>query len=158
MNQIAFSDGGLGMANQIKLVQKADQGLNSISGRKLNDQQRRQLQHEFKIHMEQYFKDKLGKGVDYTKIVIWEDMVIIRGEGFLTTPEKFINETPSGREVVRAARMQVVKQHAIDNNPYFENRLEAKVIHQAYELEPENDFWMHVMVFSRILTEAVGTE
>lgn len=146
------------MANQIKLVQKKDPEASSMAVRRLNDQQRRQLQHEFKIYMEQYFKDKLGKGVDYTKVVIWDDMLIIRGEGFLTTPEKYINETPSGREVVRAARMQVVKQHAIDNNPYFENRLGAKVIHQAYELEPENDFWMHVVVFNRILTETTGSE
>jgi uncharacterized protein YbcI len=100
----------------------------------------------------------LGKGVDYTKIVICDDMLVIRGEGFLTTPEKFINETPSGREVVRAARMQVVRQHVIDNLPYFENRLQARAIHQAYELEPENDFWMHIMVFDRILTETPGID
>jgi len=120
----------------------------------LSETQRKQLQHEFKIYMEKYFKQKLGKGVDYTKIVIWDDMLVIRGEGFLTMPEKYINETPSGREVVRAARMQVVKQHALDNIPYFEGRLKAKAIHQAYELEPEKDFWMHVVVFDRILTSA----
>lgn len=141
------------MATQIKLLQEKNSQITSLPGRKLNDQQRRQLQHEFKLYMEQYFKEKLGKGVDYTKIVIWEDMLIIRGEGFLTMPEKYINETPSGREVVRAARMQVVKQHAIDNIPYFEQKLDATAIHQAYELEPENDFWMHVVVFNRILTE-----
>lgn len=140
------------MATQAKLVQGKDTKIAS-TGCKLNDQQRRQLQHEFKLYMEQYFKEKLGKGVDYTKVVIWDDMMIIRGEGFLTTPEKYINETPSGREVVRAARMQVVKQHAIDNVPYFEEKLAAKAIHHAYELEPENDFWMHVIVFNRILTE-----
>ncbi|HEX3012023.1 MAG TPA: DUF2294 domain-containing protein [Syntrophomonadaceae bacterium] len=143
--------------NQMKLVPKSDTDC-TMPGRRLNDQQRRQLQHEFKIYMEQYFKDKLGKGVDYTKIVIWDDMLIIRGEGFLTTPEKYINETPSGREVVRAARMQVVRQHAIDNLPYFESKLGAKAIHQAYELEPENDFWMHVVVFDRILTEPVAID
>ncbi|MEN6460983.1 MAG: DUF2294 domain-containing protein [Syntrophomonas sp.] len=146
------------MAGQIKLVQEKNSQASSVPGRKLNEQQRRQLQHEFKLYMEQYFKDKLGKGVDYTKIVIWDDMLIIRGEGFLTTPEKYINETPSGREVVRAARMQVVKQHAIDNVGYFERRLDAKAIHHAYELEPENDFWMHVIVFDHVLTEKSGTE
>ncbi|HCF71962.1 MAG TPA: hypothetical protein DER33_10350 [Syntrophomonas sp.] len=146
------------MANQIKLIQKKDIDSKNIPVRKLTDQQRRQLQHEFKIYMEQYFKDKLGKGVDYTKIVIWDDMLIIRGEGFLTAPEKYINETPSGREVVRAARMQVVKQHALDNVPYFEKMLQAKVIHQIYDVEPENDFWMHVAVFDRVLTEPVGND
>lgn len=141
------------MATQFKLVDDKAIIPTGMSGRRLNDQERRQFQHEFKIYMEKYFKDKLGKGVDKTKIVIWDDMLVIRGEGFLTEPEKYINKTPSGREVVRAARMQVVKQHAIDNVGYFENRLGAVAIHHAYELEPENDFWMHVIVFDRILTE-----
>jgi len=136
------------MAARTELMQKKT----SVSEYKLNEQQRRQMQHEFKIYMEKYFKDKLGKGVDFTKIVIWDDMLIIRGEGFLTSPEKFINQTPSGREVIRAARMQVVKQHIIDNMKYFEERLQAKAIHQAYDLEPEKDFWMHVIVFDRVLT------
>jgi len=111
------------------------------------------MQHELKVYMEQYFKQKLGKGVDYTKVVIWEDMVIIRGERFLTDPEIYITETPAGLEVVRAARMQVAKQHSIDNVPFFEEKLQARVINQTYDIIPENDFWIHVMVFDRMLTE-----
>ena len=118
----------------------------------LNDQQRRQMQHEFKIYMEKYFKQKLGKGVDRTKITIWEDMLIIRGEGFLTEPEKFIVATESGKDVVNAARMQVARQHSIDNLAYFEKRLDARAVHQVYQIEAETDFWMHVVVFDRVLT------
>ena len=121
--------------------------------KKLDDRQRRQMQHELKVYMEQYFKKKLGKGVDYTKVVIWEDMLIIRGERFLTEPEIYITETTMGREVVRAARMQVARQHSIDNMPYFEELLQAKAIHQTYDIEPEKDFWMHIIVFDRMLTE-----
>lgn len=122
---------------------------------KLNDQQRRQMQHKFKLYMEKYFKEKLNKGVDHTKIILWGDMLIIRGEGFLTEPEKYIVATESGKDVVNAARRQVAKQHSIDNIPYFEGELKAKVIHQMYEIEAENDFWMHAMVFDRVLTESV---
>ena len=118
----------------------------------LNDPQRRHMQHEFKIYMEKYFKQKLGKGVDRTKITIWEDMLIIRGEGFLTEPEKFIVETESGKDVVNAARMQVARQHSIDNLAYFEERLDAQAVHQVYQIEAEKDFWMHVVVFDRVLT------
>ncbi len=121
--------------------------------KKLDDRQRKKLQHEFKVYMEQYFKQKLGKGVDYTKIVIWDDMLIVRGERFLTEPEIYIVQTPMGKEVVRAARMQVAKQHSIDNVSYFEEKLQAKAIHQTYDIEPENDFWIHVIIFDRILTE-----
>lgn len=121
--------------------------------RKLDDKDRRQLQHELKLYMEQYFKQKLGKGVDYTQVIVWKDMIIIRGERFLTEPELYIVKTPAGKEVVRAARMQVARQHSIDNVPFFEELLNARVIHQTYDIEPENDFWIHVMVFNRILTE-----
>lgn len=127
--------------------------VNIEAHKKLDDKQRRQMQHEIKVYMEQYFKQKLGKGVDYTKVVIWEDMMIIRGEKFLTDPEKYIVATPTGHEVVRAARMQVAKQHSIDNVPYFEEKLQARVINQTYDIVPENDFWMHVMIFDRTLTE-----
>jgi len=120
---------------------------------KLNDRQRKQLQHELKIYMEKYFKQKLGKGVDHTKVIIWDDMMVIRGEGFLTEPEKYIVETTAGKDLVNKARMQVAKQHSIDNMPYFETVFGAKAIHQTYMIEAENDFWMHVVVFDRILTE-----
>lgn len=126
---------------------------NIDSRKKLDDRQRKQLQHELKVYMEQYFKKKLGKGVDYTKVVIWEDMLIIRGERFLTEPEIYITETPAGKEVVRAARMEVARQHAVDNVPYFEEIFQARCIHQTYDIEPEKDFWMHVAIFDRMLTE-----
>lgn len=129
-----------------------DQNSN-ITDFRLNEQQRKQMQHEIKLYMEKYFKQKLGKGVDYTRITIWEDMLIIRGERFLTEPEKYIVQTPSGKDVVRAARMQVAKQHSIDNTDYFEKILHARSVHQTYDIEPENDFWIHVIVFDHCLTE-----
>ncbi len=119
---------------------------------RLSEQQRKQLQHEIKIYMQQYFKQKLGKGVDYTKITIYEDMLIIRGEGFLTEPEKFIAQTSSGRKTIRASRTHVVLQHWHDNKKYFEEKLNAKVIHNIFDIEPENDFWMNTIVFNRCLT------
>jgi Uncharacterized conserved protein len=119
----------------------------------MNERQRKQMQHELKIYMEKYFKRKLGKSVDYTKITIWDDMLLIQGERFLTEPEKYIVHTTAGKDVVNNARMHVARQHAIDNVPYFETLLGAKVIHQTYMVEAENDFWMHALVFDRILTQ-----
>jgi len=123
------------------------------NGPKLNERQRKHMQHQLKIYMEKYFKQKLGKSVDYTRIIIWDDMLVIQGERFLTEPEKYIVTTTAGKEVVNSARMHVARQHAIDNVPYFETLLGAKVIHQTYMVEAENDFWMHTMVFDRVLTQ-----
>ena len=141
------------MPSVVKMNFKENGSVESDQTQKLNDRQRKQLQHELKIYMEKYFKQKLGKGVDNTKVIVWDDMVIIRGEGFLTEPEKYIVETTAGKDLVNSARMQVAKQHSIDNMPYFETVLGAKAIHQTYMIEAENDFWMHVVVFDRILTE-----
>ncbi|MDD3364871.1 MAG: DUF2294 domain-containing protein [Syntrophomonas sp.] len=128
-------------------------GFDSDNGQKLNERQRKQLQHELKIYMEKYFKQKLGKSVDYTKIIIWDDMLIIQGERFLTEPEKYIVATTAGADVVNNARMHVARQHAIDNVPYFEELLGAKALHQTYMVEADKDFWMHVVVFDRVLTQ-----
>ena len=116
------------------------------------DERQCKNQHELKVYMEQYMKRSWVK-VDNTKVIIWEDMLIIRGERFRTDPEIYIVQTPAGKEVVRAARMQVARQHSVDNTPYFEEILQAKAIHQTYDIEPENDFWIHITVFDRVLTE-----
>lgn len=63
---------------------------------KFDNKQRRQLQHDIKIHLENYLKELLGKGNGSTKVLIWQDVLIIRGERFLTEPEKFIAKTAKG--------------------------------------------------------------
>jgi len=141
------------MVSQTDAKKSKNKMFNINSRQRLNDRQRKQMQHEFKIYMEKYFKQKLGRGVDKTRIIIWEDMLIIRGEGFLTEPEKFIVATESGKDLVNTARMQVARQHSIDNMAYFQERLGAMAIHQTYMIEAENDFWMHAIVFDRVLTE-----
>jgi uncharacterized protein YbcI len=120
---------------------------------KLDERQCRQKQHELKIYIDKYFKEKLSKGVDYTKVIISNDMLIIRGERFLTEPEKYIVATAEGNEAVNRARIKVARQHSIDNMPYFEKFLGAKAIHETYMVEAKKDFWMHVIVFDRVLTD-----
>jgi len=121
--------------------------------RQLNERERKKMQHELKLYMEKYFKSKLGKGVDHTKVTIWEDLMVIRGEGFLTEPEKYIVNTAAGQDVVNAARMRVAEQHSQDNVPYFEKLFQAKVIHEAFLVDAQKDFWMHVLVFDHVLTK-----
>jgi uncharacterized protein YbcI len=139
--------------SSIYRVYSNEHSIGSTHGCRLDERQRKQKQHELKIYMEKYFKEKLGKGADNTKIIISNDVLIIRGEGFLTEPEKFIVETAEGNKVVNQSRMHVARQHSIDNMPYIEKFLGAKAIHETYMVEAENDFWMHVIVFDRILTD-----
>lgn len=120
---------------------------------KLVNKERKQLQHEFKIYLEKYFKDLLGKSVDHIKVTIWSDLLIIQGEGFLTDPEKFIATTPKGSSLVKASRMQVAKQCAVDNTVYFEEKLGARCIYQTFDVEATKNFWIQVMVFDQLLID-----
>lgn len=120
---------------------------------KLDERQRKQIQHELKSYLDKYFKENLGKGEDNTKVLISNDMLIIRGERFLTEPEKFIVKTAEGNKDVNQSRMHVARQHSSDNMPYIERLLKAKAIHEFYTVKAENDYWMHVIVFDRVLTE-----
>jgi uncharacterized protein YbcI len=114
--------------------------------KRLNEQERKRMQHEFKIYMEQYFKRTLGKSVETTKITIVEDMLIIRGEGFLTEPEKFIVKTPRGKEAIRSSRMHVVQQHVVDNLLFFENKLGCCVY--LFSSANTNLFTSHFLYYS----------
>jgi uncharacterized protein YbcI len=120
---------------------------------KFTNKQRRQFQHEIKIHMERYAKDLIGKGSDFTKVTVWEDMLILRCKGFLTEPEKFITTSSKGSNLVKASRLQIARQFAIDNVPFFEAMLGANCIHQTFDVESDKDFWIHVMVFDQLLIE-----
>lgn len=119
----------------------------------LDDQQRCRIQHEIKVYIEQYFKNQIGKGFDNLRILISEDMLIIRGHGFLTETEKFIVKTPQGRKVLRAARFEIARQRIHDNNPYFEGLFGAKIIYNTYDIDPEQEILTHLFIFDHKLAE-----
>jgi uncharacterized protein YbcI len=118
---------------------------------KLSYKQSRQLQHEIKMQAEKYTKDLLGKGVNYTKVVIWDDMVIIQYKGFLTEPEKTIAKTLKGSSLVKATRLQITNQIAIDSERYFEAMLGAKCLHQSFDIDTKKDLYVHILFFDKLL-------
>lgn len=119
----------------------------------LTYKQRKQLQHEIKNYATKYFKNLLVKAAEYHKVMIWNDMLIIRAKNLLTEAEKQIIQLPGGNEKVKETRMQVAKQFAVDNSAYLEEKLGAKCIHQMYDVDPKQDFWIHSMVFDKVLIE-----
>lgn len=119
----------------------------------LNNKNRKQLQHEIKIYLEKYFKSRLGIAAELFKIIIWHDMLIFRAEKILSEPEKYITQMPTGCQLVRAARMEVAKQHSLDNLLYFEEKLGAKCIRETYDVDAEKDSFIHVVIFDKILID-----
>lgn len=120
---------------------------------KFTNKQRKQLQHEIKIHFEKCGKAMLGKGSNFTKVTIWDDLLVFRGEGFLTDPEKYIVSIPAGIDFVNASRMQVVNQFSLDVVPYIEKKLGAKCIHTFADIKSEKDMWLFVMFFDQVLVD-----
>lgn len=120
---------------------------------KLSELKIKQFQHEIKNHIQQFSKDNVGKGSDYVKCTIFEDMMILRGEGFLTELEKYVARTPSGSEKIKASRIEVIERSDEEFRIYLEQLLEAKELHRVYNVEPHNNFWMDIHVFDRRLTE-----
>lgn len=119
--------------------------------RKLSEQDVKQLQHEINVFVQKYCKETVGKGSDSIKSYIYDDMFIIRGEGFLTDAEKYIAQTPAGSEMVRASRHEGLLRFLHEYNSYLENKFNAKVLHNIFDTEPDKDFWMHTVVFDRKL-------
>ncbi|HHU32524.1 MAG: DUF2294 domain-containing protein [Zhaonellaceae bacterium] len=117
--------------------------------RKLSEHEVKQLQHEINIFVQKYCKETVGKGSDYIKSSIYDDMFIIRGEGFLTEAEKYIAQTPAGSEMVRASRHEGLLRFLHVYNSYLEEKFGAKVLHNIFDTEPDKDFWMHTVVFDR---------
>lgn len=139
------------MADRI-IRQKKETAEENYEG-KLTNKQRKQLQHTFKVHLEKYFKVLLGKGSDYTKVTIWDNMLIIQGQGFLTQVEKLISSTPKGFKLVKESRMELGDQFMKDNGPYFEEKLNAKCINQFGNMDPKGDIWIYVMIFDQLLID-----
>jgi uncharacterized protein YbcI len=136
----------LGSPNSTRISQPQKEG-------KFTIKQRKSLQHECTLHLEKYFKGIIGKGSNYTSVIIWNNMVILRGEGFLTDPEKFVAIDEEGSNLVKETRMQIAKKLSKDTVPYFEEKLGANCIWQSFDVDAKNDFWVHIMFFDQLLIE-----
>ena len=124
-------------------------GKTVATDKRLTEQERKQLQAEFRDYIQQYFKKVLGKGIDFTKVTICEDFLLIRLEGFLTDPEKFIARTNSGKEKVKESRMHVGKEFMADNLPFMEERLQAVTRYYSYDIDPDKDIASVLLLFGR---------
>lgn len=131
---------------------------NNITGETMNlfnEQQIRQLQHEIKTHIQQFSKTNVGKGSDYIKCSIYDDMLILRGSGFLSEMELYISQTPKGCEKIIASRIEVIERSHQEFKEYLEEKFGAKEIHRAYSIEPSTNFWIDIHLFDRKFTKNV---
>lgn len=125
-------------------------GLNKIKKKaKFNEQEIKQLQHEITIYTQQWSKEKVGKGSNIIKVLIFQDMLIYRGEGILSDTEKYISQV--NPDIIREARHRVLAEYWPELVEYLEKILKAQIIHHIFDIEAQKDFWMHVIVFDQYL-------
>lgn len=125
--------------------------LSGETSQRLNEQQIKQLQHEIKTYVQKFSKDNVGKGSDYIKCTIYDDLLIIRGSGFLSELENYLAQTPSGCEKIKASREEIIERSAQEFKMYLEEKFGVNEIHRVFNVEPGNNYWIDIHVFDKRL-------
>ncbi|OMP65759.1 DUF2294 domain-containing protein [Domibacillus epiphyticus] len=109
--------------------------------------------HEFNDMIRKLRKDLLGKGPERIHSVFVENMAIATLYGNLTPTEKFIAQTPEGREMVHAARTKLIQDVYSKAPPEgMEELIGAKLINLFSDIKVEEDIAVSVFVFDKNIT------
>ncbi|WP_166239743.1 DUF2294 domain-containing protein [Paenibacillus turpanensis] len=109
---------------------------------------------EFSNLVKAYRKRHMGKGPSKVITTFCKNWAICEMEGNLSPVEKFIASAADGRQMLRAARTEMVKQIYRDHPPVeMEELLEAKFIELFVDINIEKDLGMSIFVFDVNLEE-----
>lgn len=109
--------------------------------------------HEFNDIIRKLRKDLFGKGPERIHTVFTENMAISTLYGNLTPTEKFISQTPDGRDMVHMARTKMVQEVYSQNPPEgLEEVVGAKLIHLFSDIKVKEDIAVSVFVFDKNIT------
>lgn len=93
-------------------------------------------------------KRHMGKGPSQVKTVFCRNWAICEMQGNLSPVEKFIASADDGKQMVRAARTEMVKEMYRKNHPVeMEELLGAKFIDLFVDIDIEKDLGMSIFVF-----------
>lgn len=113
----------------------------------LTEKKRKEIQHDMKIFTEQYFKSLLGKGLDVVRVQIFEDLVVIRGIGFLTCAELNIAKSSvAGANQIRELRMSLSGGYLDAAADKLTSLLGVKILQKLADVNSSSDFVMGVFV------------
>jgi uncharacterized protein YbcI len=113
--------------------------------------------HEFNDIIRKLRKELFGKGPERIHTVIKDNMVISTLYGNLTPTEKFIAQTPGGKEMVHAARTRMI-QDVYDKAPPagMEELIGAKFVHLFSDIKLQDDIAISVFLFDRSIEDMGG--
>ncbi|WP_018133447.1 DUF2294 domain-containing protein [Effusibacillus pohliae] len=105
---------------------------------------------EFSNLVRAYRKRHLGRGPTKITTTFCKNWAICEMEGNLTPVEKFIASADGGKQILRSARTELVKQIYRKHPPVeMEKLLGAKFVDLFVDIDLERDFGMSIFVFDQ---------
>ncbi|GGC98950.1 hypothetical protein GCM10007216_32180 [Thalassobacillus devorans] len=107
---------------------------------------------EFSNLVKAFRKRHMGKGPSKISTTFCKNWAICEMEGNLSPVEKFIANEEEGKQMVRAARTEMVKNMYRQNHPVeMEEFLQCDFVDLFVDIDIEKDFGMSIFVFSEDL-------
>lgn len=105
---------------------------------------------EFSNLVKAFRKRHMGKGPSQIRTTFCKCWAICEMEGNLSPVEKFIAGADDGKQMLRAARTEMVKEMYRKNHPVeMEEFLGAKFLDLFVDIDIEKDFGMSIFVFDQ---------
>jgi uncharacterized protein YbcI len=109
---------------------------------------------EFSNIVRAYRKRHMGKGPSQVRTTFCKNWAICELEGNLSPIEKFIATAEDGKQMLRAARTEMVKEIYKKNHPAeMEELLGAEFVKVFVDINIEEDKGMSIFVFDRDIEE-----
>ncbi|WP_147804227.1 DUF2294 domain-containing protein [Alkalicoccus halolimnae] len=109
---------------------------------------------EFSNLVRSFRKKHMGKGPSRISTTFCKNWAICEMEGNLSPVEKFIASAEDGRQMLRAARTEMVKEIYRKNRPYeMEELLGCNFVDLFVDIDIEQDKGMSIFIFDENLEE-----
>lgn len=109
---------------------------------------------EFSNLVKAFRKKHMGKGPSRITTTFCKNWAICEMEGNLSPVEKFIISAENGKQMVRAARTEMVKAMYRQHRPVeMERLLEANFIDLFVDIDIDHDLGMSIFVFDKDLEQ-----
>lgn len=113
---------------------------------------------EFSNLVRSFRKRHMGKGPSQIRTTFCKNWAISEMEGNLSPVEKFIATSDDGKQMLRAARTEMVKEMYRRNQPLeMEAFLGAKFVELFVDIDIENDKGMSIFIFDENLELKFGS-
>ncbi|QHA91385.1 DUF2294 domain-containing protein [Bacillus sp. N1-1] len=109
---------------------------------------------EFSNLVRSFRKKHMGKGPSKITTTFCKNWAICEMEGNLSPVEKFIASADDGKQMLRAARTEMVKEMYRNNPPVqMEEFLDSKFLDLFVDIDIDRDFGMSIFVFDQNIEE-----